>query len=297
VASHPYVVLDVFTETPLEGNPLAVFLDGDAVPAERMQSIAAEFNLSETVFVVRAADAAARARLRIFTPRRELPFAGHPTIGAAVALAEHDPALQDRFAFEEGVGLVPIERDSAAGAGRFWLTTPAISFYETVPRADAARLLGLSEDELLPIEPRFISAGSPLLCIALRDRDAVDRAAIDASLLELALGSVNSVATFIFAPNPGDDGARRFDVYSRMFAPQTGIAEDPATGGATGPLAAYMIEVGLLPGDRDVGFVSEQGVKMGRRSLLHVRVEQSGSERRIKIGGSAVVVARGTLFL
>ena len=161
----------------------------------------------------------------------------------------------------------------------------------------AARLVGLTTDDLLPIEPRFISAGSPLLCIGLHDRDAVDRAAIDTSLLELAIGSVNSVATFVFAPNPSDDGAGRFDVYSRMFAPQTGIAEDPATGGATGPLAAYMIEVGLLPGDRDVEFVSEQGVKMGRRSQLHVRVEQSDSERRIKIGGSAVIVARGTLFL
>jgi trans-2,3-dihydro-3-hydroxyanthranilate isomerase len=297
MASHPYLVLDVFTGTPLEGNPLAVFLDGDAMPQGRMQAVAAEFNLSETVFVVRAADAAARARLRIFTPRRELPFAGHPTIGAAVALAEHDPALPDRFHFEEGVGSVPIERERAGGADRFWLMTPAISFYETMPRADAARLIGLTEHDLLPIEPQFISGGSPLLCIGLRDREAVDRAAIDTSLLELALGSVNSVATFVFAPNPSDGGAGRYNVYSRMFAPQTGIAEDPATGGATGPLAAYMIERGLLPGDRDVEFVSEQGVKMGRRSRLHVRVEHSGGERRIKVGGSAVIVARGTLFL
>ncbi len=142
--------------------------------------------------------------------------------------------------------------------------------------------------------PCFVSAGSPLLFICLRSLEAVDRAQFQNALLPQALGSANSVGTFIFS-RKDFASQTNFDVYSRMFAPQTGIAEDPATGGATGPLAAYMMRYGLLPQNAAAAFISEQGVKMGRRSLLHVRTDPKDSS--IKVGGETVVIASGTLML
>lgn len=257
-----------------------------------MQRLAGELNLSETVFVQTPTRSDCLAKLRIFTPRRELPFAGHPTIGAATVVARTRGLTQGPFALEEPVGPVAVELEPGE-PGRVWLTTPPISFHETLDRDLAAALLGLSASDLLKHEPQFVSAGSPLLFVAVRDAEAVDRAALQLEHLPRALGSVNSVGTFVFAPRPAPNGSGSSDVYSRMFAPQTGIPEDPATGGATGPLAAYMARIGMIPGDTTVRFVSEQGTKMRRRSILHVAVNGEGAARTIKVGGSAVQVAEG----
>lgn len=222
---------------------------------------------------------------------KELDFAGHPTIGSAHLLhALH--RVTSSFSIQENVGAVPIELERIGDdAVRFWLTTPEIRFAETLPAALCAQLLSLQVDDFGDAPPQFVTAGSPLLFVQLKTKAAVDRAELQTNVLPQALGSVNSGGTFIFAPNPAPD--RPYDVYSRMFAPQIGIAEDPATGGATGPLAAYMLANGVLPQDRALDFVSEQGVKMNRRSLLHVRVRPNGAAPAIQIGGSCVIVAQG----
>ncbi len=285
-----YVIVDVFTDTPFQGNPLAVVPKADSLSETQMQQIAAEFNLSETAFLSSPTNGEAAAKARIFTPRRELPFAGHPTIGAASVLSA-EKNLGAAFFIEEQVGLVAIEHNGKL----FWLTTPPITFYETLDPKFCAHLLALDPDDMQAgITPCFVSAGSPLLCICLRSPEAVDSAQLQQALLPQALGSANSVATFVFA-RKDFESKTNFDVYSRMFAPQTGIAEDPATGGATGPLAAYMMRYGLLPKDKPIAFVSEQGVKMGRRSLLHVRTDPKDSS--IKVGGETVAIASGTLIL
>lgn len=252
-----YVLLDVFTKEPLQGNPLAVFPSSDGTPDETMQRIANELNLSETVFLTKATLPEAIARARIFTPRRELDFAGHPTIGAAVVLAQ-EHVSGSLFSIEENVGLVRIRRDTDdAGDERFWLMTPGLTFFETLEAAFCARLLNLKAADLVEdAPPQFVSAGSPLLFVALRTPEAVDRAVLQMSYLPDALGSVSSVGTFIFArKQPASSSC--FNVYARMFAPQTGIAEDPATGGATGPLAGYMMKHGMLPARDGLEFTSE----------------------------------------
>lgn len=291
-----YELLDVFTKRRLQGNPLAVFLSADELCDDDMQKIAAELNLSETVFLCKPRQAGAVAKARIFTPRRELDFAGHPTIGSAHAIGRHHK-LATPFAIEENVGLIAIESDvDEAGDQRFWLTTPKLAFYETLDTERCARLLNLSERDFAGVPPQFVSAGSPLLLICLGTPEAVDRAELQQAHLDDATGSANSVGTFVFALKE-PDSASRFDVYSRMFAPQTGIPEDPATGGAAGPLAGYMHRYGMLPRRDDLQFESEQGTKMGRPSVIHVRVAVDGDDVTIKVGGSAVLVAEGTFVL
>lgn len=293
---YKYFLVDVFTKTQLQGNPLAVFPAADGISDIEMQQIAGELNLSETAFLLEPAIPSAGARVRIFTPRRELDFAGHPTIGSAhVFSREKSPGA--RFALEENVGLVQIDVvTDDEGYPIFWLTTPELTFFETMDAEFCARLLGLSSDDLARDCPaQFVSAGSPLLFVCLKSPEAVDRAELQHAHLNEALGSVNSVGTFFFARKQ-PHSTSCFDVYSRMFAPQTGVHEDPATGGATGPLAGYMLKHGILP-RQSVQFASEQGVKMGRRSVLHVRVDVNADDVSIKVGGSVMDVAEGTFLL
>ena len=287
-----YRIVDVFTDTPFLGNPLAVFLDARGVTNAAMQNIAREMNLSETVFLLPSDDGTSIARARIFTPAKELPFAGHPTIGTAYVLATENVVLAKtaRFCLQEIVGAVPIRLETAT-TFMAWLTTPPIVFGEECDARDCAAALGLSDYELLPgVIPQVVSAGVPGVFIALRDRAAVDRAVLDERKMVDVLRSPGVLERFVFCPT--DDGA-----YSRMFVPGMGIPEDPATGGLTGPLAAYMMKNGLVSHASGTRFVSEQGVKMGRRSLLHVIVNGERGADGIEVGGTAAIVAEGTLLL
>jgi trans-2,3-dihydro-3-hydroxyanthranilate isomerase len=290
---YDYAIVDVFTTTPFKGNALAVIPRAEGLNDAEMQMIAAEFNLSETAFLLRPAAQDAAVRVRIFTPRRELPFAGHPTIGAAAVFCDRSGATPP-FLIEESAGLIKIDTDGNGSKGRrFWLTTPPVAFYETLSREFCAKLLRLElRDVRADIPPTFASAGSPLLFVCLDSAEAVDRAQLQERYLPEALGSVDSVGTFVFARKEPNSSVN-FDVYSRMFAPQTGIPEDPATGGASGPLAAYMMRCGLLPANEPAAFTSEQGTKIGRQSFLYVRTDPAGGT--IKVGGSTVEIARGTL--
>ena len=299
--SYGFVKVDVFTTVAFEGNPLAVFTDATGLDTTTMQRIACELNLSETTFVFPPADPQNAAAVRIFTPRSELPFAGHPTLGTAFVV--RGDAETDHLVLEEGIGPVAVRVARADdGAVQFWLTTPPITFGDKVDPAAVTHALGLRPNDIRPdTPPEIAGAGPQFLFVGLRNREAVDR--IELLDYRALRAAVPNAPTEVFAfatleESDGEDG-NTYAVYSRMFAPANGIPEDPATGSATGPLAAYMIRHGLLPQANGLRMVSEQGTKMGRRSLLHVLIhtDESGDPPRIEVGGSVVPIARGEMTL
>lgn len=287
-----YRVVDVFTTQALEGNALAVFPDSAGIDDVTMQRIARELNLSETTFVAPATRPDCAAQVRIFTPAREIVFAGHPTVGTAFILLDEGgvPKNTERFALDEKIGAVPV-RVEKAEPPLIWLTTPPIRYGKTYERALCARVLGLELKDLLEVPPQHVSAGNPTIFVALRDQAAVDRAWLDlGSLALLKGGDPDPVCTFVFSPTP--QGA-----YSRMFAPEYGIAEDPATGSSTGPLASYMMKHKLISGTAGTRWVSEQGTKMGRRSLLHVQINGEQGAQGLEVGGHVTPICEATMTL
>jgi trans-2,3-dihydro-3-hydroxyanthranilate isomerase len=287
-----YSVVDVFTRVPLEGNALAVFPDARGLDDTTMQRIAREFNLSETVFVVPAGRADCVAGLRIFTPVREMIFAGHPTVGAGYVLMAEGmvPKSTTQFCVEEKIGPVPI-RVELAEQPLIWLTTPSISFGQTFDRSACSQVLGLDPGDLLPVEPQIVDAGNATLFVAVRTKEDVDRCWVDGNAYEQLKRSYDPpFCLFVFAPV-------REGAYSRMFAPEYGIVEDPATGSSTGPLAAFMHRHNLLPSATATRLVSEQGTKMGRRSFLYFDVSAIGTRAGIPVGGHVTPVALGVLSL
>ena len=278
--AYRYRVVDVFTEEPLAGNALAVFPDASALDGATMQRIAKELNLSETSFILPPTREDCAARVRIFTPARELPFAGHPTIGTGFVLFDEglQPGNDGGFVLEEGVGPVAV-RVEPGPHPMLWLTTPPITIGRTYDAGLCAGVLGLASDDLLDIAPELLSAGNPAVFVALRDKAAVDRARLDlAGGQQLRGADAERICVFVFTPTP--DGA-----YSRMFAPELGIVEDPGTGSVTGPLALYMMRHGLVSSASGTRFVSEQGTLMGRRCLLHVHIRGEGGVEGIDVGG------------
>lgn len=287
-----YRVVDVFTQEPLEGNALAVFPDGSGFDDVLMQRIARELNLSETVFVFPPAQREYIASLRIFTPTRELPFAGHPTVGTAFVLLDEGLAggRTDSFILGEKIGPVAVRVESG-DRPLIWLTTPPIEFGRTFDPSICASVLGLRAEDLLPAAPQLVSAGNPTIFIGLRDEATVDRAGLDLTGMKTLRGSYPTpLCIFVFAPTA--EGA-----YSRMFAPEYGIIEDPATGSSTGPLAAYMMRHNLVSGTAGIRFISEQGTKMGRRSLLHVQIRGDHGSQGIDVGGYVTPLVRAEMRL
>lgn len=283
-----YLLFDVFAEQPFQGNQLAVVAQhtDDAT----MQRIANELNLAETIFLRRTGDPRRPAEARIFTPRREIPFAGHPTVGATFAIGrvlKWLPEEQTSFALGERVGDVAVRLESSQGKTLSWLRTPPVTFDETFERAQCAAALGLAQSDLHEtVPPQIASAGSPFLFIALKDQDAVDRAWFASGNLG---GAIEARVLGVFVFSLTERGT-----YARMFAPMSGIAEDPATGGATGPLFAYLAHRDALDPAR-TSYVSEQGVKLGRRSVLHVRLERDPGALNVDVGGETIWIGEGRL--
>ena len=286
-------VVDVFTERPLAGNQLAVVLDAEGIQAQAMQRIAKEMNLSETTFVLAPERPGNAARVRIFTPGSELPFAGHPTIGTAWVLYTQGlvPGGGLEFTLEEGIGPIHVRGEHWAGGVRFWMAHPKVSFGEIVSdRAAAATALGLSENQLVPDVPiQVVSTGLPHVYVALKDTRAVDAAVSEKERLR----KVFREAVFLFARRAENE------LYSRMFAPHVAeIHEDPATGSASGPLGAFAVKYGLVKRATTVSMVSEQGTKMGRQSFVHIELAyppQGDFPSRIEVGGSVVPTLKGEL--
>ena len=294
-----FVQVDVFTERVFGGNPLAVVFEAAGLSDVEMQAIAREMNCSETTFLLPPTRPDCAARVRIFTPARELPFAGHPTIGTAWVLATGQllPPNTHRFNLEEGIGPVEVTLEGEpAQPSLLWMRHGEARFGPELTNRDGfARALGLAESDLLAGAPiRTGSTGSTFLYIPLRDREVVDRALLDVPAMLAAQGEGPKVGVFVFAPD-SDPAAGR--VYSRMFAPHTsGIPEDPATGSASGPLGAYLVERGLVTPADTVDIVSEQGTRMGRPSFIRIRVGMAaGRVSEILVGGSVVPVIEGRL--
>jgi trans-2,3-dihydro-3-hydroxyanthranilate isomerase len=293
--AHRIHTVDVFAEKSLAGNQLAVVLDAGDIEGGAMQRIAKEMNISETTFVMPPEDPAHAARVRIFTPASELPFAGHPTVGTAWVLATEGlvPGGSLDFVLEEGVGPVRVRGVKGPGGLTFWMTHPELS-YGLVERrrAQAAEAIGLTEDDLLADVPvQVASTGNPFLFFALRDGLAVDEAVADADLLSDVLKATQSFGAFIFAAVGGNR------LYSRMFS--LDIPEDPATGSGSGPLGAFAVRYGIAPRAPKVTLVSEQGTKMGRQSIIHIELTYSGSDEdpaNIEVGGAVRPVISGTLL-
>ena len=293
--------LDVFTDKPFAGNPLAVVMEAQGLDGARMQALAREFNLSETVFVLEPHDPVNTARLRIFTPAREIPFAGHPTIGTAVLLARlRAPDLMARedlrIVLEEGVGSVDCsvrQMRGRAAEGRFVVPQLPWSEGEVAGAAEIARALNLSQDDIgfdAHVPTRW-SAGNAFTFVPLRSLDAMARARPDLSCFAQVIGGERP-AVFLYTSQVEREGSH---VHARMFAPGLGVAEDPATGSAAAAFAgvAAMFE---QPEDGSHELVIEQGFEMGRPSIIRLGLDiEAGQLVGASVGGYVVPVSEGTI--
>ena len=298
-----YLHLDVFTDTPFEGNQLAVYPDpAPGLSAERMQRIANEMKFSETTFVL-PRERGGDVRMRIFTPHSELPMAGHPTIGTTFALAGLGVIAQGRraFVFECGIGPVPVELEwDEHGLSFAWMTQPPPSFGPDIAaRHELAAAIGLDPGSFAGFPIQVVSCGVPFLFVPIRTRADVDQVTIDQRAFTRVVNAsrLEALPSFFFTMDrtnaSGDES-----VYSRMLAPALGIEEDPATGGASGPLGCYLVRHGLVPPDRARSIVSLQGVAMKRPSRVHISIETRDSEiSRVRVGGKSVLVAEGHLHV
>lgn len=296
MARHRFHTLDVFTDTRFGGNPLAVVLDADELSSERMQTIAAEFNISETVFVLKPVTAGAnRKRLRIFTPAVELPFAGHPTVGASYLLAklglvEIDPT-NPVMVLEEGVGDVPVKvLTDANGIQATRMAVPRMPERGPQPPANAelAAMLSLTETDLLPGSAAY-SCGVPFLFVPMRDRAVLARVKMRVDLWENLLSKWWAKSVFLFTT---DTVAKDAHLHARMFAPAMGVMEDPATGSAASALAGWLQESDPRDGERR--WLIEQGFEMGRPSRIELEADVSqGRVVAIRVGGGSVLVTEG----
>ena len=297
-----YRWVDVFTTERFGGNPLAVFPDARGLDPDQMQRIAFELHLSESTFVVPTERRDCDVRVRIFTPHAEIPMAGHPTVGTAFVLGElarsgsGDPSWGDRVVFEEGVGPVPVERVRGDdGTTRWRMTQPRPRFGGSARPAAVAGALGLDVADLDASRPiESVATGLPFLCVPLRSLDALARARTSIERWSPVEAAHDGAQPYLFV-RTGLGAAR-----ARMFAPGHGIAEDPATGSAAGPLGAYWLAHDLLVPDPSgvAQLTITQGVEMGRPSTLFVAVEGRGREATaVRVAGSCVAVASGEIEL
>ncbi|MEW6167021.1 MAG: PhzF family phenazine biosynthesis protein [Pseudomonadota bacterium] len=295
----PYHILDVFTERPFAGNPLAVVQYADQLSQAQMQGIAREFNLSETVFIQAPRIESALARARIFTPAKELPFAGHPTVGTACLLSELGIAPQgedERFVLDEGIGPVPVRVRRAEGRPVFAeLTTAQLPEYgATRPTDEAvAAILGLGIGDLGSESEgvRTVSCGMPFVLVPVRAPEVLAAISLDVGLWRQTLMGQWAQELYVYAR--GYEGELR----ARMFAPAMGIPEDPATGAAAAALGGALASESPIIEGR-LQWLIRQGLEMGRPSELHVCAERAGGAvTAVRVGGYTVRVAEGTLFV
>jgi trans-2,3-dihydro-3-hydroxyanthranilate isomerase len=313
VRDYRFMQVDVFTDRAFGGNPLAVFPEGEGLTDEEMQCLAREMNLSETTFVLPTQAREADFRVRIFTPAKELPFAGHPVVGTHWVLAHlgrvalHEPVTRVRF--ELGVGVLPADLHVAGGqVGRVVMTQDRPTFHAILDAAqveDLAEGLGLASDAIastgLPVQ--VVSTGMPQMMVPVRG--LADVQALDASQLNVAAlnrvcraSGTECVLVFAFETEQAES-----TVHVRMFAPLLGVPEDPATGSANGALGAYLVRhAPASPALREVvpvtepttSIVSEQGAEIGRPSTLYVEVDGAGEAiGAVRVGGQVVPVAEG----
>jgi len=302
MVKHRFFTLDVFTDVPFAGNQLAVFPDAQGMPENQLQAIAREFNLSETVFVYPPVDPANTARVRIFTPATELPFAGHPTIGTAVLLASLRRVKRRggkaQVVLEEGVGAVPVEV-GFSGSVPTWAQLTVAKLPEGGPpppsSVELAATISLEPSDLdAAMQPAGFSCGVPFLFVPLRDRVALASASPDMGAWRAALADFWAPDLFLFTRDVEQPGSH---FHARMFAPLLGVSEDPATGGAVAALAGYLAASERLTDGRHSWRI-EQGFDMGRPSILELESDvRDGIVYTVRVGGNAVIVSEGELRL
>ena len=300
--SYPYAILDVFTDTALVGNPLAVVMEAADIDDARMQAIAREFNLSETVFVLPPDNRVHSARVRIFTPGRELPFAGHPTVGTAVLLAcrkwnEGTGGKEAMIVLEEAVGPVRcgvFVRNERQAHAIFDLPRLPEPVEGELDRQRVGAALGLEPSEIgfENHELSRFSAGLPYSFVPVRDLAAIGRATPQGAHWAAAFGQSSHPNAYLYCRETEGVGHH---FHARMFAPTLGIAEDPATGSAAAAFAGVVRRFDGLPtGTHRI--VIEQGFEMGRPSLMKLEIDVAGGViQAARIGGDAVVIAEGLL--
>ena len=299
--SRRFVTLDVFTGERFAGNPLAVVLDAEGLDTAAMQQIAKEFNLSETVFVLPPSEPRQRADIRIFTPARELPFAGHPTVGTAVLLALLDRKGEPgaaAFGLKEQVGIVPCAvevKGATSGTARFRLPRLPSVWGEGKESKDSAWSLGLDPTEIGFDQhiPSRHSAGVAYDLVPVSSLEALARSKPQGEAFDKVFGDSDHPSAYVYARVPEAQGLR---FRARMFGPGMGIAEDPATGSAAAAFAGALMQCEPL-GDGEHNIVIEQGVEMGRPSEIMLQmVIKDGALASAEIGGGAVMVSRGEIL-
>ena len=298
-----YQHYDVFTDTMFEGNQLAVFEDARGLSTAQMQAITREMNFSECTFILPVEAAGTDIRMRIFTPGRELPMAGHPVIGSTFALAELGVIKTGQASFVFGLNVGPTRVELTWESDRLafaWMDQRTPEFREPVsPRPDIIRSVGLDASAVdatgLPIEE--VSCGNAFLLVPVKTRAAVDAAEADVPAMKKLKSAFpgGHVGVLFFTMETGDPNVT---VHSRMFSPIPGIVEDPATGSAAGPLGSYLVKHGLVHRNEMQDMVNLQGAVMGRPSRLHMRIaEEEGAISRVQVGGKSVRVGEGSIDL
>jgi len=280
--------VDVFTDVPYAGNQLAVFSDIKGITDEMMQKLANEINYSETTFISVSNDSKADFDMRIFTATRELPFAGHPTLGTAFCIMELLDVWQkprDVLRLKTKVGVIPLRKEN----GVIWMTQNEPEFFvQYTDKKEIAELVGLSVDDLsdtLPIEE--VSTGNTLLIIPVKTLQAMRRAEGHANNMKKFFAR-KSVGPYMFSLETTEPTSQ---VHTRFFAPHLGIMEDPATGSAAGPLVGYLLKHGVFGGSFDI--VNEQGIEMGRPSKILMRGSKKNNRYTVEIGGMCVFIGTG----
>ena len=302
---HDFVQVDVFTDVPFGGNPLAVFPEAEGLTSEEMQKLAREMNLSETTFVLPPEAPGADFKVRIFTPAVELPFAGHPVVGTHWVLAHlgrvdlKEPVTEVRF--ELGVGVLPADLEVADGrVDRVVITSDQPRFLTVLEDlTELAAGLGIPVEAItdtgLPVQ--VVSTGMPTLMVPVRslaEVQALDAGNLNVAALRRACEPVGTESVLLFTFETERPEAT---VHVRMFAPALGVPEDPATGSANGTLGAYLVHHQAVTVSEGTNhFISEQGAEMDRPSTLHLLVDRAGGEvTRVRVGGQVVPVVEGTV--
>jgi trans-2,3-dihydro-3-hydroxyanthranilate isomerase len=292
-----FVTLDVFTSRRFAGNPLAVVLDAERLEGTVMQAIAREFNLAETVFVLPAEASDHRARLRIFTPAAELPFAGHPTVGTAVLLNRIDGGSARNFVLEEGIGPIHCTTeaiDGDRGRARFQLARLPEEVGDTADRETIAAALGLNAEDLGldDFKASRWSAGVPLSFVPVQGLDAIRHCRVNQAHWDAAFGGTREGPAYVFCRETVEVGSA---FHARMFAPRFGIYEDPATGAAAAAFSGVFARF-ARPADGEHEIPIEQGYEMGRPSLIDLSMTvRDGQLAAAAIGGDAIVVSEGNI--
>lgn len=287
-------LVDVFARTALTGNPLAVVVSDEVLSEPCMQSLAAELNFSETTFVQRAPQTTGAYRVRMFTPAREVDFAGHPILGTGWVVRRHLDRVRGAspVRLRLNVGEVPVTFEGRGGAQTAWFTSPPVALGDRFPSKSLAPALGLNAedfDDRFPVQ--VVGAGTRALMVPLRSLDALRRARLDLDKLAPLVTAGAPMLSYLFFPGASDPNSH---VTARFFFEANGVREDPATGNGAAFLGAYLMEYRAL-GQGPLDLRIDQGAEVGRPSWVRLRARRDDRALTISVGGSVMPVARGTL--